>query len=488
MITYSNTDHFVLLPGLLLALFGCAVLLLDFLFPKDVKGRGWLVGIALAGVGFAGWQLWRQYLHLAAHDMTPLSGFNGALVADGFSVFFNGIVLVSAALVMLISYRYLEDEKEHNAEYYALVLFAACGAFFLNGGLDMVTIFIGLELMALSFYVLVGFLRADKRSNEAAMKYLLLGGFSTGFLIYGFSIFYGLTGSTNLTALATVAQTRGAYDPLLYLGVVTVLIGLLFKIGAAPFHMWAPDTYEGAPTTVTAFLAVASKTASFALLLRVLIVGLGGARSMWEPLITVAAVLSLTVGNLAALSQSNVKRLLAYSSVAHAGYVLLGLVAGNQTGLVGVSIYLLTYAFMTIGAFLVLVALRRRGVAVETIEDLASLGQRFPYYGLLMLVFLMSLAGLPPTAGFIGKYYIFLALVESGKYGLAILGALYVAVSLYYYFRLVRSMFLSESNDTQVLAKSNGVRFALAITGVATLAMGILPEPFLRMAAISLGR
>lgn len=488
MITYTSTDHFVLLPGLLLALFGCAVLLLDFLFPKDVKGRGWLVGIALSGVGFASWQSWQQYLYLKAHSMTPLVAFNGALVLDGFALFFNGIVLASAALVMLISYRYLEDEKEHHTEYYALVLFAACGAFFLNGGLDMVTIFVGLELMAVSFYILVGFLRTDKRSNEAAMKYLLLGGFSTGFLIYGFSIFYGLTGSTNLTALASVIPARGANDPLLYLAIVTTLVGLLFKIGAAPFHMWAPDTYEGAPTTVTAFLAVASKTASFALLLRVMLVGLGTAREMWEPLLTGAAVLSLTIGNLAAISQSNVKRLLAYSSIGHAGYVLLGLIAGNQTGLIGVSIYLLTYAFSTIGAFLVLIALRRRGIAVETIEDLASLGKRYPYYALLMLLFLMSLAGLPPTAGFIGKYYIFLSLVESGKYGLAILGALYVAVSLYYYFRLVRSMFLTESTEAQVLAPSNGVRLALALTGIATIAMGILPEPFLRMAAISLGR
>ncbi len=488
MITYSATDHFILLPALLLGMFGIAVLLLDFLFPKDIKGRGWLVGVAISGLVFAGWQLWEQHRYLAEHGMTPLTGFNGALVLDNFAIFFNGIVLVSAALVMLISYRYLENEHEHHAEYYALVLFATFGAFFIITGVDMVTIFIGLETMAVSFYVLVGFLRGDKRSNEAAMKYLLLGGFSTGLLIYGFSIFYGLTGSTTLIALASVVPARGPHDPLLYLGIVTTLAGLLFKIGAAPFHMWAPDTYEGAPTTVTAFLAVASKTASFALLLRVLAVGLSGARPQWEPLLTGAAVLSLTIGNLAAITQSNVKRMLAYSSIAHAGYLLLGVVAGNDTGLIGVAIYLLTYAFMTIGAFLVLVALRRKGAAVETIDDLAALSRRYPSYALLMLVFLLSLAGIPPTAGFIGKYYIFLALVESGKYGLAILGALYVAVSLYYYFRLVRSMFFVESTEAQVLAPSNGVRLALAITGMATVAMGVLPEPFIRMAAASLGR
>ncbi len=435
MTGYTARDHFVLLPAILLCLFGCAALLLEFLLPRDKQGRRVLVGISMAGLAFAGWQLWEQNSFLTSHQLPALYAFNDALVLDGFAIFFNAIVIASAALVMLISYRYLEDESEHQGEYYALMLFACCGAFFLSAGLDMVTIFVGLETMAVSFYVLVGFLRNDRRSNEAAMKYLLLGSFSTGFLIYGFSILYGITGSTNLAVISTVLQSRSANDPLLYLALATTLTGLLFKIGAAPFHMWVPDTYEGAPTTVTAFLAVASKTASFAMLLRVLLVAFGNSRELWEPLLAGAAILSLTIGNLAAISQSNLKRLLAYSSIAHAGYLLLGIVAGNETGLVGISIYLLTYAFMTIGAFLVVIAMRRKGLACETLDDLSAMGRTHPLFAILMLIFLLSLAGIPPTAGFIGKYYIFLALVESGRYGLAIVGALYVAVSLYYYFR-----------------------------------------------------
>ena len=488
MIGYTARDHFVLLPAILTCLFGCAVLLLEFLLPRDRQGRRVLAAISLSGLAFAAWQLWAQHAFLGSQQIPVLYAFNGALVLDGFAIFFNSIVIGTAALVMLISYRYLEDESELQGEYYALILFACCGAYFLSTGLDMVTLFVGLETMAVSFYVLVGFLRTNRRSNEAAMKYLLLGSFSTGFLIYGFSILYGITGSTNLAVIAATLQSQNHHGPLLYLALATTLTGLLFKIGAAPFHMWAPDAYEGAPTTVTAFLAVASKTASFAMLLRVLLVAFGGSREMWEPLLIGTAVLSLTIGNLAAITQSNIKRLLAYSSIAHAGYLLLGIVAGNETGLIGISIYLLTYAFMTVGAFLVLIAMRRKGLACESLDDLAAMGRTHPAFAILMLIFLLSLAGIPPTAGFIGKYYIFLALVEAGRYGLAITGALYVAVSLYYYFRLVRSMFFAETDLPQTLSTSAGLRIALAVTAAATIGIGILPEPFLRMAATSLGR
>jgi NADH-quinone oxidoreductase subunit N len=273
------------------------------------------------------------------------------------------------------------------------------------------------------------------------------------------------------------------------LAIVTAAVGLLFKISAVPFHMWAPDAYEGAPTPVTAFLSVASKAASFALLVRLFLGPLAPARPAWEPVLIAVALLSLTVGNLAALSQDNVKRLLAYSSISHAGYILLGLIAGNQTGIQGIAVYVLVYSFMTLGAFLVVAAMRREGVAGDTVYDLQGLIRRQPGYAVWMLIFLASLAGIPPTAGFIGKYFIFLALIETEHYYLlAVVACLYVAVALYYYFRLVKAMFLVDGTDAQPApARSLGFQVALAVTGVLTVLIGIYPEPFLQFARIAGG-
>ena len=467
---YTATDHFVLLPAIMLALFGGAILLFEFLLGDGPRQRRWLVGLALAGLAFTARALWMQQSALNAG--APLVAFKGSLMVDGFSLLFNWIFLVTSAIVLLISYRYLEIENEHHGEYYGLVLLAQCGMFFLACGNDLVTIFIGLETMALCFYIMVGFLRNERRSNEAAMKYLLLGAFSSGFLAYGFSMLYGLSGSTNLRDIAAAIAERGAWDPLTFLALATTSVGLFFKISAAPFHMWAPDAYEGAPTTVTAYLSVGSKAASFALLMRVLLGPFGDMAAMWRPVLIAVALISLLVGNLAAISQTNIKRLLAYSGVSHAGYMLLGLVAGNQTGLQGVAVYILVYTFMNLGALLVIVAMRREEILGEDVDDLAGLMHRHPVYAIFMLVFLLSLAGIPPTAGFLGKWYIFLALIETGHNVLAVVAALYVAVAIYYYFRIVRSMFMRDEAapaSAVPLAGSVGVRVALAVTGVLTL-------------------
>jgi NADH-quinone oxidoreductase subunit N len=340
--------------------------------------------------------------------------------------------------------------------------------------------------MALSFYVMVGFLRTSKRSNEAAMKYLLLGAFSSGFLAYGFSVMYGISGSTKLTEIATAVAARGPFDPLVLLALATTSVGLLFKISAVPFHMWAPDAYEGAPTTITAYLSVASKAASIAFLLRIFLGPLASARDAWEPILAFIAVATMTVGNLAAINQSNIKRLLAYSSISHAGYMLLGLIAGNDTGIKGIAVYVMVYTFMNLGAFLVLVALRRKGIIGEDMDDIAGLMHKSPGYALLMLLFLLSLAGIPPTAGFLGKYYIFLSLIETRHYTLAVIATLYVAVAIYYYFRIVRSMFVRDLTEPAPLSTSFGLRLALAVSGILTLGIGIYPEPFLRLAGTSL--
>lgn len=485
---YTATDHFTIIPALMLALFGCVTLLFDIFFFRDPRQKRMLLLLVLAGEGFAAYGLVRQSIYLAANGLSNITGFQGSVTIDGFGIFFNWIFIVAAVLVAIVSYKYLEIAGEHHGEYYGLILFAQCGMFFLAIGTDLVTLFIGLELMALSFYVMVGFLRSDKRSNEAALKYLLLGAFSTGFLAYGFSVMYGIAGSTKLADIAAAIAQRPAWDPVVFLALATSAIGLLFKVSAAPFHMWAPDAYEGAPTTVTAYLSVASKAASIAFLLRVFLLPLGPARDQWEPILAAVAVVTLTIGNLAAINQTNIKRLLAYSSISHAGYMLLGLVAGNDTGINGIAVYIMVYTFMNLGAFLVVIALRRQNIIGEDLDDIAGLMHKSPGYAVLMLIFLLSLAGIPPTAGFLGKYYIFLALIQTGHYALAVIATLYVAVAIYYYFKIVRSMFIREVTEKAPLASSFGLRVALATSGLLTLGIGIYPEPFLRLAQTSLLR
>jgi NADH-quinone oxidoreductase subunit N len=485
---YSSTDHFTIMPALMLVLFGCAILLFDFLIFPDPRQRKWLLIFVAFAEAFTGFGLYRQQAWLTSQGLPELQGFGGSVTVDGFGIFFNWLFVVAAIIVAIVSYKYLEIAGEHHGEYYSLILFAQSGMYFLATGTDLVTLFIGLELMALCFYVMVGFLRSDKRSNEAALKYLLLGAFSSAFLAYGFSVMYGIAGSTRLADVAAAIQQRPAWDPMVFLAFATTSVGLLFKISAVPFHMWAPDAYEGAPTTVTAYLSVASKAASVAFLLRIFMGPLASARDTWEPILSVVAIVTLTLGNLAAINQTNIKRLLAYSSISHAGYMLLGLIAGNDTGIIGIAVYVMVYTFMNLGAFLVVVALRRQQIIGEDLDDIAGLAHRHPGYAFLMLIFLLSLAGIPPTAGFLGKYYIFLALIQTHHYGLAVVATLYVAVAIYYYFKIVRSMFIREETEKAPLATSFGLRVALGVTGVLTLLIGIYPEPFLRLAQNSLLR
>ncbi|MEI9974789.1 MAG: NADH-quinone oxidoreductase subunit N [Ignavibacteriota bacterium] len=481
---YSANDHFSIVPALMLALFGCAILLFDFMIFPDPRQRKWLLIFVVLAEGFTGYGLLKQMNWIATNGV-PLTAFNKSIQVDDFSIFFNWLFLIAALVVSVVSYQYLENAGEHHGEYYSLILFAQCGMYFLATGTDLVTLFVGLELMALSFYVMVGFLRSEKRSNEAALKYLLLGAFSSGFLVYGFSLLYGIAGSTRLYDIAQAILSRPSPDPIVYLALITTSVGLLFKIAAAPFHMWAPDAYEGAPTTVTAYLSVASKAASFAFLVRLFygpLAPFAALREVWTPILAVIAVITMTVGNLAAINQSNVKRLLAYSSISHAGYILLGLVAGNERGINGIEVYLMVYTFMNLGAFLVLVALRRKKIIGDEMDDISGLMKKSPGYAVLMLIFLISLAGIPPTAGFLGKYYIFWSLIESHHYTLAVIATLYAAIAAYYYFRIVKSMFVSEARDKEPMATSFGMRVALTVSGVMTLLIGIYPEPFLNLA------
>ena len=471
---YTSADHLAVLPGLMPALFGCALLLLRLVSKGSSRAPGW---IALTGLAFTAFALFKQQAWLRDTASPELIGFHGALTIDAFALYFNWLFTGTAVLVVLAS-------REARAEYFALLLFSQSGMFFLAAGGDLVTLFVGLELMAVSFYILAAFRHGDRRGTEAAMKFLLLGAFSSAILVYGLSLLFGMAGSTLLRDVAGAVGARSPRDPILLAAIATVTAGVLFKISAAPFHMWTPDAYEGAPTAITAFLSVASKAASIALLVRLLPDTLSAARESWMPLLAVAAVLTLTVGNLAAITQTNTKRLLAYSSIAHAGYMLLGIVAGNQLGRDGLAVYLLVYGISNVGAFAVLIALERASGLGEDVSDLAGLMRKSPALALAMLVFLLSLAGIPPTAGFWGKYYIALALVQTGHYALAAVAVLYIAVSCFYYFRLVRFLFLQpEPAATAPPQVFWGLRVTLAASACVTLAAGLFPEPVLRFAS-----
>jgi NADH-quinone oxidoreductase subunit N len=377
-------------------------------------------------------------------------------------------------------------------EYYFLVLCAALGMMFLAGGIDLITIFIGLETMAVSFYILAGFIKPNQRSNEAAIKYFLLGAFSLGILLYGMSLLYGLSGSTNLRTVAT-ALAGQERDPVLVLAVVLVVAGLGFKIAAVPFHMWAPDVYEGAPTPITAFLSVGSKAASFAMTLRILVEslpamrlqGVAGPAIGWAVMLYVLAILTMTWGNLAALTQSNLKRMLAYSSIAHAGYVLIGLIAGSTRGVAAALIYLMVYAFMQLGAFAVVTMLRREDAVGDELKDLNGLYSRRPFAAVAMLFFMLSLGGVPPTAGFMGKFWLFSAAIESGYVWLAVIGVLNSAISLYYYVRIVVFMWLKTEPSGSEPVINPAMATVLGVALVATLVLGVYPRPLFEFAEAS---
>lgn len=479
---YTQSDTLVLLPAIVLVLFASGTILLDVMGRKVSAraGRG-IVLFGLVGLAIAAVSVFRQHALLAAAGLDHLVAGQNAVTLDGLGFLTTGITLAATALFFLISYKFLEIHNQKGAEYFALALLAQAGMYFMCTGSELIVLFLGTELASICFYVMTGFTRTDRRSNEAAIKYLLLGAVSSGILLYGFSLLYGLSGSTELSAISDSIATRGAKDPIVILAVLTVAAGLLFKIAAAPFHMWAPDVYDGAPTPVTAFLSVASKVASFALLLRLLTFTLSSAVTIWEPVLVAAAVLSMSVGTIAALSQQRLKRLFAYSSIAHAGYILLGVIAGNNTGIEGVYLYLIVYGLMNLGAFAVLIVLGRKGISGENLSDLRGLGSTHPVHAALFVILLVSLAGLPPTAGFLGKYYILLALVETGHYLLAGIASAYVVVSLYFYFRLVREMYLSDAETSEPLATSFGTQLALGATSALTLLIGVFPEPVLRL-------
>ena len=399
----------------------------------------------------------------------------GLLAIDGFATFFKLVFLLSAVMTVLMSGSYLRVEGVRAGEYCFLILCATLGMMFMASGVDLITLFIGLETMAIAFYILAGFLKPSERSNEAAVKYFLLGAFSLGLLLYGMSLLYGATGTTSLNGIAA-ALAGGERSLVLILALILIGAGMGFKIAAVPFHMWAPDVYEGAPTPVTAFLSVGSKAASFAMLLRIFFVGLPFLVSDWQTLFWVLAAITMTVGNIAAITQTNTKRMLAYSSIAHAGYVLVGVVAGTERGITATLVYLWVYLFMQLGAFAILAMLRRQDVVGDELKDLSGLYFRKPFAAIAMLIFMLSLGGIPPTAGFMGKVWVFGAAIDQGFIWLAVIGVVNSAISLYYYYRIIVFMWLKEETLGSDIEMSPGIATVLGIAVVGSIFFGIFPD------------
>lgn len=492
-----------LMPEGILTLFACAALVLDVMLPRARKRV--VSYVSLAGLGLAFASLLILYTAIVSKG-TARTAFYDMIVLDSYAVVFKMIFLIGGALSILLSMKYLDVEGEQRGEYYSLILFAIIGMMFMASGVDLLSLFIALELMAISVYVLVGYFRRDQKSNEASMKYFLLGSFSSGVLLYGISMIYGLTGSTNLAKIAAALPTvaSSAFNPfgsqpapdmryLLLMSMILMAAGMFFKVAAVPFHMWAPDAYEGAPTSVTAFMSVGVKAASFAMFGRLFLYGLPDLRGSiagdpaanipglpgWAVLLGVISAITIVWGNLGALTQSNTKRLLAYSSISHAGYTLLGLIAGNRTGYTGFIIYLFIYTVMNLGVFGCIIALRRKGIIGDRMEDLNGLMTKAPWLTVLMTIFLLSLGGIPPTAGFIGKFYLFAGLIETGNpwlVRLAILAVLMSAVSLYYYIRFIRAMYIEGETETQPVSLAPSLRVALVAAALLVLYIGVFPQ------------
>jgi len=416
------------------------------------------------------------------------------LVQDQFSVFFKFLVLTAALLTIFLSAGFMERLRYGGGEFQALILSATLGMFVMVSAANLASLYVGLELMALSVYVLVGFCKLELKSNEGAIKYFVLGAMSSGILLYGISLVYGSLGTLDLTEIRAGLSTAPQSNLVLLLGMVLMGFGLLFKVAAVPFHVWTPDAYEGAPTPVTAFISVGPKAAAFAIFLRIFSVAFRPEFESWNAVLWTAAAMTMIFGNIAALTQDNVKRMLAYSSIAHAGYALMGIVAGSDSGASSVLMYMLVYTFMNIGAFGMVILMESRGYAGEKISDWAGLAHRSPAAAGIMLFFMLALAGIPPTGGFMAKLYVFAAAVNAGYIGLVVIAVLMSAVSLYYYFRLVVEMYLRDGEEASGGAEMISDSWAFSVVVFCTvivLAIGVFPQPVFEwakggMAAIGL--
>ncbi len=460
----------LMLPEILVTLLAMALLLMSAWYGKERRGTiGWMT---IFGIGLTA-------LAVLTGGGSGHTTFGGMFVDDDFAAFMKVLLCLATVLPLLISQNYVRSNNMDGGEYYVITLFAMLGGMLMISSGGFVMLYLGLELMSLSIYILAAFRRADLRSSEAGLKYFILGSLASGILLYGISLLYASFGTLSYAGIAqALAHMHGHISPVVGLGLVMVIGGLSFKIAAAPFHMWAPDVYEGAPTSVTAFMAVMPKVAAFAVLYRVLLVAFPSMHEQWGPVLQFLAVLSMAVGSFAAIAQTNIKRMLAYSSIGHVGFLLIGLAAGTVDGYQSVLLYLTIYIFMSVGAFGLILILNRDGIGDE-INDYNGLGKKRPYLAMLMAAFMFSMAGIPPLAGFIGKLYVFMAAIKAGMIGLAIVGVLFSAVGAFYYLRVVKVMYFDEASSEFSMEVSTSSQSIVILSGILVVVWGIFPGSLL---------
>jgi NADH-quinone oxidoreductase subunit N len=460
----SLSDLLLLLPEMLLTFWICLILVVDFAFPRLPKEQ--LAYLSIGGLAIT-------LGCLAWFDVTGITGtlFANMFVVDRMALFFKMLIVLATILVTIASIEYVHRFAFFRGEYYFLVAMSALGMMFMASANDLLSVFVTLEFSTFGFYVLVAYLREDAASNEAGLKFFILGVFAAGLLAYGISLVYGETGKLVFSDMTSAQATPG-----LIIGYLLIFAALGFKIGAVPFHSWIPDTYHGSPTPVTAFLSIAPKGAAFAILLRMFYVAIASFKPTWVLMLVAASILSMTYGNIVAIAQKNIKRLLAYSGIAQIGNVLIGLAAGTKMGSDAILFYLLTYLFANLGAFAIVIAVSQ-AIGSDEIEDYSGLGRRSPFLAFAMLIFLLSLAGVPPLAGFIGKIYIFVAAIKEGLYTLITVGLINIVISMYYYLIVVKKMYIIEPHDPSPVSISGPMKAVVYVGLAGTLAIGIYPQP-----------
>ncbi len=471
-----------ILPELMLVITAVVILLVDLVLEKDKKAPLAFLGLlGLATAFISSVIMWREGLSEYA--------FNMMIVTDRFTLFFNALFVSAAFITLLISVNYIRDEGINYGEFYVLILLATVGMMLMAKANDLLILFLGLETLSVAIYVLVGFLRTNLKSNESSLKYFLLGAFSSGFLLYGIAFIYGTTGTTKLPEIARFIESTPSLlsNPLLLAAVGFLLVGFGFKVALVPFHMWTPDVYEGAPTSVTAFMSVGVKAAAFAAFVRVFLSSFESIRADWTMILWILSVATMTLGNIVAISQDNIKRMLAYSSIAHAGYILAAMTVGGDLATTGIIYYLMTYALMNLGAFAIVILYGKKGEENILISDYAGAGFKYPILSVAMAIFMFSLAGIPPLSGFVAKFYVFGAVIKRGFVWLAIIGVLNCVVATYYYLRVTVIMYMKEPvKEVGQLSFSLPIVIAVVITTFFTLHMGILPARYLHIARQSI--
>jgi NADH-quinone oxidoreductase subunit N len=456
-----------ILPALVLSVFGVVVMVAEpFVSEPRKSALGWLAFVGTLA---------------AMVSLLPMSGnrgqwYSNLWIVDDYDVFLSFVFILIAAITILMSIDFLRREDMNHPEFYALLLFATAGMLMMAGSNELIMVFLGLEILSIATYVMAGFRRTDLKSNESALKYFLLGSFSSAFFLYGTALIFGATGSTNLIAIADVLRSAEIQISLVYLSAALMLIALCFKVAVAPFHIWTPDVYEGAPTPVTGFMSVGPKAAGFAVLFRVFLTAFPSIQDRWASAIWLIAALTMILGNVIALVQPNIKRMLAYSSIAHAGYVAVAFASTSERGVSAALFYLLSYSLMNLGAFAVVTILSRREDKLVNITDYAGLGARRPGLAAVLAIFMLSLAGVPGTAGFAGKFFIFRAALESRLIWLAVIGVITTVVSFYYYLYVIVQMYMRDPGDEfSDIRLSGSLKIALAISVAGTLYLGVLP-------------